>query len=552
MRMACDGLLTNCIGGESNLAPNGPETLILGLEIGHNLTQISENELHDTIINLYSQIRMVKTYINTRIPVGCLLPDILAKVFQIIVDDWGAIDERDSRRYSPYGWLALTHVCSHWRNTAIETSTLWTRIVLHKYKIANLVLERSRDAPLFVLCWHDLFTEIEQKQQHWIVNCLSPHLPRVEKVQIAFTSRPVIFPPLPNPLFARQVPLRVRLIRVKMLFPFSSIDSMAKAKASSLGKHKQFGPSLPPSQIINADPIKTMVGGDLRHLSMIGVARLKHKAFLSILDKTPQLESLQVLCVGSLDLPFNLISPLITLPRLRSLTLDLGTLRILSIFLQHLSYPPTTIVHLACVVLPFDALSEADTGTHLRNIISTGPSTLNVTVDSEDLTIKTTNFTLIVISPRRRQSLLIKYLFSSVVTDSLEHLTFGPGIDSFRHKQWELAGTYEAIQARVGSLEALSISSIHHLTHLVLPRVTHKITTAVKVTSSVHHLTHHVIPHVTRKVKHTAVAGAMPFPKLSRLFIGRMNHGDIKTLYDVLESRKKQGNMIKTIHIPTV
>ena len=513
-----------------------------------DLAHMSENELSDTIAKLYSQIHMVKKHINTRNPAAYLLPDILSEIFQIVVNDWRSIGELDGKEYLSYYWLTLTHVCSHWRTTAIRTSILWTNITLHKYKVANLLLGRSRDAPLSILCWYDLFTEIENEQQRWILDRLSPHLPRVVQVQVAFTSNPTIFPPIPNHPFARVVPLRVRVIGIKILFPFSSADS--KAKVRSLGKHEQSASSPTLSQTIHADPVKAIVGINLRHLSIIGVSRLEQEAFLSILDKTPQLESFQVLCVGSLNLPLNSSFTMITLSQLRFLTVDLGTLRVLSTFLQQLSYPPTTTVHLACTVLPFDVLSETDTGTHLRHIIPKGTSTLSVTTDSEDLIIKTTNFTLIVISSHFRQSLLIKYLFSCVVTDSLEHLAFGPGIDSFMHNQWELDGIYEAIQTRSGNLRVLSLSSVHHLTHLALPRVTRKDTTAIGVDSFVSHLARLVIPYMTGRDRNTTVFGAMPFPKLNRLCIGRMDNEDIKTLSGVLKTRKKQGNMIKAIYLP--
>ena len=62
---------------------------------------------------------------------------------------------------------------------------------------------------------------------------------------------------------------------------------------------------------------------------------------------------------------------------------------------------------------------------------------------------------------------------------------------------------YHSHHVKLDGVEVLSVSSVHHLIHLVLPRVIHK-------------------------VKDMTVAEAWPFPKPSKLLIGGMNFEDIK------------------------
>ncbi|KAJ3542665.1 hypothetical protein NMY22_g3425 [Coprinellus aureogranulatus] len=79
---------------------------------------------------------------------------ILAKIFQDLVD-LPMNNSSESLLYSPPSlrWLAITHVCTHWRKVARSTPALWTHILLHAKGGADLVdafISNSGDLPLTV------------------------------------------------------------------------------------------------------------------------------------------------------------------------------------------------------------------------------------------------------------------------------------------------------------------------------------------------------------------------------------------------------------------
>jgi hypothetical protein len=82
---------------------------------------------------------------NTLAPISLLPPEILARVFRFLV-----LEEPPLSRRGNLGWIKVTHVCRHWRQVAIDDSSLWSKIwgIPMTNKWVPEILARTRNAPL--------------------------------------------------------------------------------------------------------------------------------------------------------------------------------------------------------------------------------------------------------------------------------------------------------------------------------------------------------------------------------------------------------------------
>ena len=74
----------------------------------------------DTAMKL---VRSLLTRRNALVPISLLPPEILARVFHLIV-----LEEPPISGGRSLGWIRVTHVCRHWRQVALDDSSLWARI----------------------------------------------------------------------------------------------------------------------------------------------------------------------------------------------------------------------------------------------------------------------------------------------------------------------------------------------------------------------------------------------------------------------------------------
>ncbi|KAI0284064.1 hypothetical protein BC826DRAFT_170983 [Russula brevipes] len=93
--------------------------------------------------------RALLTHRNTLAPVSVLPPEVLARIFHLLPPD----------SYSPetgrLEWIGVTHVCRHWRQVALDDSSLWARILCSTANTTWIseTLARARNAPLAIdLC----------------------------------------------------------------------------------------------------------------------------------------------------------------------------------------------------------------------------------------------------------------------------------------------------------------------------------------------------------------------------------------------------------------
>ncbi|KAI0277170.1 hypothetical protein BGY98DRAFT_900306, partial [Russula aff. rugulosa BPL654] len=91
-------------------------------------------------------IRSLLTRRNTLVPISVLPPEILARVFHLLVRK----EPPFCGRRKNLGWIRVTHVCRHWRQVALGDSSLWSKIsgMLANTKWISEMLARAKNAPL--------------------------------------------------------------------------------------------------------------------------------------------------------------------------------------------------------------------------------------------------------------------------------------------------------------------------------------------------------------------------------------------------------------------
>ncbi|KAI0284068.1 hypothetical protein BC826DRAFT_171019 [Russula brevipes] len=67
--------------------------------------------------------RALLTHRNTLAPASVLPPEVLARIFHLV-----ALAESSPPEMGSLRWINVTHVCRHWRQVALDDSSLWARI----------------------------------------------------------------------------------------------------------------------------------------------------------------------------------------------------------------------------------------------------------------------------------------------------------------------------------------------------------------------------------------------------------------------------------------
>jgi hypothetical protein len=100
----------------------------------------------DTGIDAARQfVRSLITRRNTLVPIFLLPTEILTRVFHLLVRE-----ELPLSRWRNMGWIRVTHVCQHWRQVALDDSSLWAKIwgIPKNTKWISEMLTRAKNAPL--------------------------------------------------------------------------------------------------------------------------------------------------------------------------------------------------------------------------------------------------------------------------------------------------------------------------------------------------------------------------------------------------------------------
>ncbi|CDO73332.1 hypothetical protein BN946_scf185008.g95 [Trametes cinnabarina] len=105
--------------------------------------------LEDKISNYADVIIDLKTQLNRLSPIARLPPEILSEVFALISMHY--YEQSWRYQHGPlhvYKWLAVAHVCRAWRSIALDTPRLWSNIIITRPEVDEVVLARSKKAPL--------------------------------------------------------------------------------------------------------------------------------------------------------------------------------------------------------------------------------------------------------------------------------------------------------------------------------------------------------------------------------------------------------------------
>ncbi|KAG2132812.1 hypothetical protein DEU56DRAFT_859474 [Suillus clintonianus] len=89
-------------------------------------------------------VHILRSHKNNLAHISGLPPEILAAVFR------NFIEEQDHPKNGTPTCVIVTHVCRHWRQVALECSTLWRYIIYTPARWLGIMLERSKNAALVV------------------------------------------------------------------------------------------------------------------------------------------------------------------------------------------------------------------------------------------------------------------------------------------------------------------------------------------------------------------------------------------------------------------
>jgi hypothetical protein len=97
------------------------------------------------------QRRRLRTRHNAAIPISRLPVEILMDILRVVAFGSASSDLVFPQSQSEARLLRLTHVCTHWRDLAVGTPSLWTTPPFQYPYLAKLYLQRSLNQPLSII-----------------------------------------------------------------------------------------------------------------------------------------------------------------------------------------------------------------------------------------------------------------------------------------------------------------------------------------------------------------------------------------------------------------
>ncbi|RXW19998.1 hypothetical protein EST38_g5865 [Candolleomyces aberdarensis] len=126
--------------------------------------QATREQVDQRIAQLESEIRALKTHRNMVADTSLFPPEILSNIFIILRR---LIGTGHGYYYTPpASWAHVTHVCRHWRAVALDCPALWSELLFVSPKTTEMMLQRSKNAPLTVkftanlVRYHDILCKI--------------------------------------------------------------------------------------------------------------------------------------------------------------------------------------------------------------------------------------------------------------------------------------------------------------------------------------------------------------------------------------------------------
>lgn len=249
--------------------------------------------------------------------------EILANIFMYIVSEEESYMDVSNPRGAP-AYLAATHVCRHWRETALECSTLWAFIDGVSAQWLATMLERSKKAALVVI-----YNDPKPLRQCGFEKILL-QLPRIKFLQLC-----------PSPPEADRILDCLSSLPTPLLhtFKFLVFGNATFAKPISDTIFQGEAPRLRSVQLVQCYFSWTScIFSGLRSLHIgLSPKRSPLSQILSALRHMPELELLTLEPRSSKhsDAPFDQVA----LPRLRRIELSNSTIHTATSFFSHLVLP---------------------------------------------------------------------------------------------------------------------------------------------------------------------------------------------------------------------
>jgi len=179
---------------------------------------------------------------NSLAPISTLPPELLARIFRfLILEDLGRFG------VPMEFWFKATHVCRHWRQVALDDSSLWTRVTVMESSSSDWVSEmlvRARNAPLDINLMGEpgpgllskfpphishtrklRLCKLSMHHSEHVKDICALEAPALEHFELEFLARPPVpFRQLAGPtLFKGRTPRLRRLILSQISIPWSLI-----------------------------------------------------------------------------------------------------------------------------------------------------------------------------------------------------------------------------------------------------------------------------------------------------------------------------------------
>lgn len=141
----------------------------------------AQARLDDEIAALTLVLSNLRTQRNTFSLISRLPPEILASIFT----HCARIHQQN--RYPGYrvpDWVNVSHVCRHWRDVALNCSTLWSFLFVSSQRWTDELLARSKTAPLKVLVDSDY--PKQSTELHFLKN-IAPQADRIQDLCLRLT-----------------------------------------------------------------------------------------------------------------------------------------------------------------------------------------------------------------------------------------------------------------------------------------------------------------------------------------------------------------------------
>lgn len=125
-------------------------------------------------------MQQLRSQCNALAPISPLPPEVLALVFRFL-----SFEDPPFSIIHDLGWIRATHVCRHWRQVALDNSSLWARIsgVWMNMEAYSEILARARSAPL------DIDITFGRSLNPEVLLILSPHISHIRELRLCMYAR---------------------------------------------------------------------------------------------------------------------------------------------------------------------------------------------------------------------------------------------------------------------------------------------------------------------------------------------------------------------------